>query len=62
MLNIDIVFPPRNDNKNIAIELNGPSHYVRCNGLDFESGRSKFKQWLLQTLNFTVVSIHWDDW
>jgi len=65
MLNIDIVISKTDnvsDNKNIAIEFNGPSHYVQSNGQDFSSGRTKFKRRLLEKLNFTVVSIHWDDW
>jgi len=61
MLNIDIVIP-KNENKNIAIEFNGPSHYIQFDGRDFESGTTKFKRRLLEKLNFTVVSIHWDDW
>ena len=62
MLNVDIVISTKNENKNIAIEFNGPSHYVRCNGLDFENGTTKFKQRLLKKLNFTVMNIHWVDW
>ena len=62
MLNIDIVISSKVENKNIAIEFNGPSHYVRCDGQDVESGRTKFKRRLLEGLGFTVVSIHWDDW
>ena len=50
------------ENKKVAIEFNGPSHYVHCNGQDVESGTTKFKRRLLEKLNFTVVSIHWDDW
>jgi len=61
MLNIDIVIS-KNENKKIAIEFNGPSHYLHCNGQDVESGTTKFKQRLLEKLNFTVVSIYWDDW
>jgi len=61
MLNIDIVIS-KDENKNIAIEFNGPSHYIQCDGRDFESGQTKFKRRLLEKLNFTVVSIHWDDW
>ena len=61
MLNIDIVIS-KNENKNIAIEFNGPSHYIQFDGRDFENGRTKFKRRLLEKLNFTVVSIHWDDW
>ena len=61
MLNIDIVIS-KNLNKNIAIEFNGPSHYIRFNGRDVENGTTKFKRRLLEKLNFTVVSIHWDDW
>ena len=63
MLNIDFVISSENENnKKVAIEFNGPSHYVRCNGLDVEDGTTKFKRRLLEKLNFTVVSIHWDDW
>ena len=62
MLNIDIVISSKVENKNIAIEFNGPSHYVRCDGQDVESGRTKFKRRLLEGLGFTVVSIYWDDW
>jgi hypothetical protein len=62
MLNIDIVISTKVENKNIAIELNGPSHYVQSKGIDVESGTTKFKRRLLEKLNFTVVSIHWDDW
>ncbi len=62
MLNIDIVIFTKNENKNIAIEFNGPSHYIQFDGRDFESGRTKFKRRLLEKLNFTVMSIHWDDW
>jgi len=61
MLNIDIVIS-KNDNKNIAIEFNGPFHYLQSNGPDVENGTTKFKRRLLEKLNFTVVSIHWDDW
>ncbi len=61
MLNIDIVIS-KDENKNIAIEFNGPSHYIQCDGRDFSSGRTKFKRRLLEKLNFTVVSIHSDDW
>ena len=50
------------ENKKVAIEFNGPSHYLRCNGGDVENGQTKFKRRLLEKLNFTVVSIHWDDW
>jgi len=60
MLNIDIVIS--NENKKVAIEFNGPSHYLQCKGPDVESGTTKFKRRLLEKLNFTVVSIHWDDW
>jgi len=62
MLNIDIVIYSKKDNKKVAIEFNGPSHYVQCNGRDFENGTTKFKRRLLEKLNFSVVSIHWDDW
>jgi len=64
MLNIDIMISTKNEteNKKIAIEFNGPFHYIHCNGQDVESGTTKFKQRLLEKLNFTVVSIHWDDW
>jgi len=61
MLNIDIVIS-KNENKKVAIEFNGPSHYIQFDGRDFESGTTKFKRRLLEKLNFTVVSIHWDDW
>jgi len=61
MLNIDIVIS-KNDNKNIAIEFNGPFHYLQSNGPDVENGTTKFKRRLLEKLNFTVVSIHWDEW
>jgi len=61
MLNIDIVIS-KNENKKVAIEFNGPSHYIQCNGRDVENGTTKFKRRLLEKLNFTVVSIHWDDW
>ena len=61
MLNIDIVIS-KNDNKNIAIEFNGPFHYLQSNGRDVENGTTKFKRRLLEKLNFTVVSIHWDEW
>jgi len=61
MLNIDIVIS-KNDNKNIAIEFNGPFHYLQSNGPEVENGTTKFKRRLLEKLNFTVVSIHWDDW
>ena len=61
MLNIDIVIS-KNENKNIAIEFNGPFHYIQFDGQDFESGTTKFKRRLLEKLNFTVVSIHWDEW
>jgi len=60
MLNIDIVIS--NENKKVAIEINGPSHYIQFDGRDFENGTTKFKRRLLEKLNFTVVSIHWDDW
>jgi len=43
MLNIDIVIS-KYENKKVAIEFNGPSHYVQCNGQDFENGTTKFKQ------------------
>ena len=46
----------------IAIEFNGPSHYVRCVGLDVESGTTKFKRRLLGKLGFTVVSVRKDEW
>jgi len=62
MLNIDIMIFTKNENKKVAIEFNGPSHYLRCDGQDFENGTTKFKLRLLEKLNFTVVSIHWDDW
>ena len=62
MLNIDIVISTKVENKNIAIELNGPSHYVQSKGIDVESGKTKFKRRLLEKLNFTLVSIYWDDW
>ena len=64
MLNIDIVFSTKNEteDKELAIEYNGITHYVRCDGQDVESGRTKFKRRLLEGLGFTVVSIHWDDW
>jgi len=63
MLNIDIVIS-KNDNKNIAIEFNGPSHYITslCRGRDVANGQMKFKRRLLEKLNFTVVSIHLVDW
>jgi len=60
MLNIDIVIS--NENKKVAIEFNGSSHYIQFDGRDFENGTTKFKRRLLEKLNFTVVSIHWDDW
>jgi len=64
MLNIDIMISTKNEteNKKVAIEFNGPSHYLRCNGGDVENGRTKFKRRLLEGLGFTVVSIHWDEW
>jgi len=62
MLNIDIVISTKVENKNIAIEFNGPIHYIQFDGRDFESGTTKFKRRLLENLNFTVVSIHWDVW
>jgi len=61
MLNIDIVIS-KNENKKVAIEFNGPSHYLQSNGQDVESGTTKFKRRLLEKLNFIVVWIHWDDW
>jgi hypothetical protein len=61
MLNVDIVIS-KNENKKVAIEFNGPSHYIQFDGRDFESGTTKFKRRLLEKLNFTVMSIHWDDW
>ena len=61
MLNIDIVIS-KNENKKVAIEFNGPSHYIQFDGRDFESGTTKFKRRLLEKLNFTVMSIHWDEW
>ena len=61
MLNIDIVIS-KNENKKVAIEFNGPFHYLQSNGRDVENGTTKFKRRLLEKLNFTVVSIHWDDW
>ena len=62
MLNIDIVISTKVENKNIAIEFNGPFHYIQFDGRDFENGTTKFKRRLLEKLNFTVVSIHWDYW
>ena len=63
MLNIDIVITSKkNENEKAAIEFNGPSHYVRRNGENVESGRTKFKQRLLEGLGFTVLSINWGDW
>jgi len=62
MLNIDIVISTKVENKNIAIEFNGPFHYLQSNAPYVESGRTKFKRRLLEKLNFTVVSIHWDEW
>ena len=61
MLNIDIVFSTKNKKK-IAMEFNGPSHYVQSKGIDFESGTTKFKRRLLGRLGYTVMSIYWDDW
>ena len=61
MLNIDIVFSTKNKKK-IAMEFNGPSHYVQSKGIDVENGQTKFKRRLLGRLGYTVMSIHWDDW
>jgi len=60
MLNIDIEIST--ENEKVAIEFNGPNHYIQFDGRDFENGTTKFKQRLLAKLNFTVVSIHWDDY
>tara|TARA_B110000971_G_C19660483_1_gene342102 strand:+ start:112 stop:408 length:297 start_codon:yes stop_codon:yes gene_type:complete len=62
ILNVDFVISIKKENKKVVLEFNGPSHYLRCNGLDVESGTTKFKLRLLGKLNFTVMSIHWDDW
>jgi len=62
-LNVNIVISARTkENKRVAIEFNGPRHYVQCNGGDVENGKTKFKRRLMEGLGFTVVSIHWDDW
>ena len=50
------------DKRKIAIEFNGPSHYVKCKGRDVENGQTRFKRRLLERLGFYVVSIHWDEW
>jgi len=43
MLNVDIMI-----SSNEAIEFNGPSHYVQCNGRDVDNGQIKFKRKLLE--------------
>jgi len=62
MLNIDIEIYNKDNNKKVVIEFNGPNHYIKCEGVDVESGRTKFKRRLMEGLGFTVLSIHWDDW
>jgi len=65
MLNIDIVIPINGycgNAKKIALEFNGPSHYVKCNGQDVESGLTKFKRRLAGKLGFSYKSIHWNEW
>ena len=63
MLNIDIGFSNFNGYNKFAIEFNGPSEYVRRNGLEeVENGRTKLKRRLLGRLGFTVVGINWDEW
>ena len=72
MLNIDIVIEGDMNKKltgkegdeklRVVMDFNGPTHYVRCEGKNVESGRTKFKRRLVEGLGFTVKSIYWDDW
>ena len=51
--------------KGIAIEVDGPSHFVdgAGGGGDREaSSRTMYKRWLLKEGGWAVVSIAWDDW
>tara|TARA_B110000305_G_scaffold44342_1_gene46670 strand:+ start:70 stop:369 length:300 start_codon:yes stop_codon:yes gene_type:complete len=63
MLNIDIVIS-KNENKNVAIEFNEPSHYVQCNERDVENGTTQIQTKVFgkTKLNFAVVSIYFHDW
>tara|TARA_B110000305_G_C19248351_1_gene543447 strand:+ start:205 stop:714 length:510 start_codon:yes stop_codon:yes gene_type:complete len=62
MLNVDILIE-NVDYQKVALEFNGPSHYVVSeSGQDEESGQTKFKRRLLEGLGFTVVAVHWEDW
>jgi len=62
LLNIDIVISTKNEteNKKVAIEYNGPSRCVQCNGREVESVQTKFKRRLLEKLDFTVEYIHYE--
>ena len=62
MLNIDFVL--KEGDRKVALEFNGPFHYVRCRGGGkVDNGQTKFKRRLLEAgLGFSVVSIRWNDW
>ena len=62
-VNIDIVIS-KNENKNVAIEFNEPSHYVQCNERDVENGTTQIQTKVFgkTKLNFAVVSIYFHDW
>ena len=62
ILNIDFVISNDVEDKKVAVEFNGPNHYMRSEGINVEGGRTKFKRRLLEGLGYTVVSINWNEW
>jgi len=64
MMNIDIVIKNKEEKekKEVAIEFNGPSHYVRYKGGYVLCGSTLFKRRLLEKLGFEVIFVGWEDW
>tara|TARA_B110000971_G_C19894364_1_gene446921 strand:+ start:471 stop:779 length:309 start_codon:yes stop_codon:yes gene_type:complete len=63
MLSIDLKFERKNGQM-VALEFNGPSHYVKEVGTDIEeeNGRTKFKRRILTKMGYELVMINWREW